>query len=117
LVMQWYAAQRPERAAGLDPVSASRGASNPVRPEAVAAVDSGPQWQIQRVYNAAHDSILEEVRSFAERREGHASPYAWRKYVKSQELYVRYCCWSAIRTMLRESRGYETGAAPDRAKR
>jgi hypothetical protein len=105
LVMQWYAAPRPPRGQGLDPVSASRQASgSALATEEAAQLETAPRWQVQRVFNAAHESIVEEVRSFASQREAQAGPYAWRKYVKSQELFVRYCFWSAIRTILEEDR-------------
>jgi len=98
LVMQWYAVPPAVSHQGLDPVSASRQASGAGVPEEVAAVpETAPKWQVQRVFNAAHESILEEVRSFAAEREGHASPYAWRQYVKSQKLFLRFSIWSAIR--------------------
>jgi hypothetical protein len=98
LVMQWYALPPAVPYQGLDPVSASRQVSGAGVPEAVAAVpETAPKWQVQKVFNAAHESILEQVRAFAAEREGHASPYAWREYVKSQKLFLRFSIYSAIR--------------------
>ena len=61
---------------------------------------AAPRFQVQRVFNAADDQVLEEVRAFADTREGHDSPHGWRKYVRSQELYVRFSCSTTIRTIL-----------------
>jgi hypothetical protein len=59
-----------------------------------------PEMQIQRVYNAAVDQTLSELKDYAQTREGQESPYEWRVHSKSQELFVRYCCWATIRSML-----------------
>lgn len=102
LVMQWYGV--PGRAAmpTLDPVAASRQAAGPAEVELSAAERRAPRFQLQRVFDASKREICREVREFAAGRAGHESPYGWRRYVKSQELYVRYCSWSLIRTMLHE---------------
>jgi hypothetical protein len=100
MVMQWYAARPDPRATRmLNPVAASRaahdfagGLSEPRAP--------GLERQVQRVFNAADEQVLEEVRDYADDRDGDPSPYGWRKYTRSQELYVRYCGWAMIRTML-----------------
>ena len=52
--------------------------------------------------NAADERVTHEIKEFADQREGDDSPYGWRKYVKSQELYVRYSCWSLIGTITRQ---------------
>jgi hypothetical protein len=69
-------------------------------PELSDINESGPRVQLQRVFDAANEEVLEEVKSFADDRDGHSSPYGWHRYTKSQELYVRYCCWSLIRSIL-----------------
>ncbi len=67
--------------------------------------DAGaPRWQIQRVFNAADEAVRDEIEAYAHDRDGDQSPYGWRKYTRSQELYVRYCGWATIRTMLRLDR-------------
>lgn len=75
-------------------------ATSPADVELSAAVELGPRYQIQRVFNAAEHDVLEDVRRFAAGREDGQSPYGWRKYTKSQELYVRYCCWAIIRSKI-----------------
>lgn len=111
MTMQWYARGRPGDADDFDPVTASRQASEVVPAASVGPV-AAPEVQVQRVFNAADRSVLAEVRSYGARRTGHDSPYGWRIHVKSQELFVRYCCWSAIRSMLlaREPNRTETEA-------
>lgn len=99
-VMQWYETD------GVLP--AERGG-------AALASEPGmgePAVQVQRVFSAADEEVLEEVRDYADDRDGHGSPYDWRVYVKSQELFVRYSCWSAIQSMLTQRGGYRT-QAPD----
>jgi len=99
LIMQWYPAHAERREEGFDPVTASRAVSS--GPENLSEGGLvGPRWQVQRVFNAADESVLRQLRAYAATREGHDSPYGWRKYIRSQELYVRYCGWATIRTML-----------------
>lgn len=59
-----------------------------------------PVFQVQRAFYAASDEIKNEVKVYADHRDNHGSPYGWRRYVKSQELYARYCCWAMIRTII-----------------
>ena len=112
LVMQWYAPASCQLPSAFDPASASRQASEVVPAGSATQEDAAPLLQVQRVYNAADKSVVAEVRSYAEERPGHSSPYGWRLYVKSQELFVRYCCWSAIRSMLLERERYRAARQP-----
>ncbi len=86
LVLQYYAATGP------------RADDAPTDSPPLSGVR--PRWQLQRVFNAADERVLKELKDFADKRDGDQSPYSWRKYVKAQELYVRYCGWALIRTML-----------------
>jgi hypothetical protein len=113
IVMQWYALPRQGLRSCFDPVVASRQASEVARSTGAGPADSAPLLQIQRVYNAAHDDVLNDVRAFGARRAGHASPYDWRIYIKSQELFVRYCCWASIRTMRQSLMQRRTTPATD----
>ena len=115
--MQWYAAPPREARGEFDPVSASRQASEIGSASSAAGVPATPLVQIQRVFDAAHEEVLAEVRSFGAHRSGHDSPYDWRIYVKSQELFVRYCCWASIRSMLLEREQYRIAPQADEAKR
>lgn len=90
----------PRRAGGkeIDPVALSRQsrltASGRRRlPRRVLA-------QAQRVFDASHDAVVAEVRAFASRREADESPYGWRKYLVSQQEYIRFCSHAIIEALL-----------------
>jgi len=100
MVLQYYPAGQAARpVSGFDAMTASRAVAEPEVTLSVAAPPA-PRWQIQRVFDASQESLLADLREYAEQRDGQRSPYGWRKYLKSQELYVRYCGWALIRTML-----------------
>jgi hypothetical protein len=111
-VMQWYAVPpRPAEspATGPDESGATGSRISDARPP-------GPRYQVQRVFNAADEDVLEQVRSFARERDGHQSPYGWRKYIRSQELYVRFSCSATIRSILAQDKNSRTAVKPDEAK-
>lgn len=56
--------------------------------------------QTQRVFDASHGSVVADVQRFAGMRGGDDSPYGWRKYVVSQQHFIRYCCHATIRALL-----------------
>lgn len=84
MVMQWYDAGQTGAAVASD-------------------AGAAPARQVQRVFNARHDWVQSEVREYNAKRQGDESPFGWRGVLQSQERYVRYCCWSVIRTMLSQS--------------
>ena len=108
LTMQWYAAHP---GAGVPDAPAARASG--ALSDAAAAL---PRWQIQRVYNAADEEVREDIEHYAHERDGAKSPYGWKRYVQSQELYVRYCGWATIRTMLRLDQNERAAARPYEAK-
>lgn len=114
LLMQWYSADPSLPPAGFDPVTASRATSS-TELRLSAADPTAPRWQIQRVFDADDEELLKQIRAFAARRGGHQSPYGWHKYTKSQELYVRYCGWALIRTMLLLNGDGQLAVEPDEA--
>lgn len=61
--------------------------------------DAARVEQEQRVFNAADEKVAENIQAYASNRDADDSPYGWRRYVRSQELYVRYCGWSLFETM------------------
>ncbi len=83
----------------LDPVAVSRQAS-PFPVETDVESPTRPRAQVQRVYNAAHNAVAEAVRRYADNRGADEGALSWRKYLKSQRLYLRYCCWSVINEMM-----------------
>lgn len=56
--------------------------------------------QMHRVFNASLRSTIREIKVFAADRDGDTSPYGWRKYMVSQQHYIRYCCHATIRALL-----------------
>ena len=109
LVMQWYVARPAEATPDAGAVADSSAELLDVRPVR-------PRWQVQRVFNAADEDLLAEIRAYAREREGHESPYGWRKYTRSQELYVRCCSHALIMTILRLDDGNRTAVTPHEAK-
>ena len=94
---QLYGA-RPVRGGGSpDPVALSK------EPGLASSAEKGTRGLLaenQRVYDASHDSVVAEVRGFAAKRKGKASPYGWRRYLVSQREYIRFCCHATIRALL-----------------
>lgn len=99
----------------LDPVAASRQAS-PLPIEAPDDSPLMPRAQVQRVYNGAHKVTAERVKDYAEHRGAKDGPLGWRRYLRSQQLFLRFCCWASIcemmgqeyhRTMMAEATGKE----------
>ncbi len=115
LVMQWYGLRSPAQRTDFDPVAASRYAADPSH-ELSAEPTDAPRWQVQRVFNAADERLLDRIRDFAAERAGHQSPYGWRKYTKSQEAYVRYCSWEVIRSILLLETANRNTNEPDEAQ-
>lgn len=111
IIMQWYQRDSANRMpSGTDPVSASRQASD--RSAIAQQVELAPPLvQIQRVYDADHQLTLSEVRQYADQRGGAQSVYGWRRYTQSQELFTRYCFWSAFGSMLTVQQQYRTQPA------
>jgi len=97
----------------LDPVALSRKANLAAAP----APRSGQRLlaQTQRVFNASHGAVVADIRAFAALRDGDRSPYGWRKYVVSQQRYIRFCCYATIRTLLNDRHG--SGLAEQRRER
>ena len=87
----------------LDPVALSRQANLAASrtPESAQRLLA----QTQRVFDAAHGAVVADLRAFAKLRDGEDSPFGWRKYVVSQQHYIRYCCHATIRTLLNEVHG------------
>jgi len=69
--------------------------------------DPRPWTEAQRVFNGLHDRVQKSVQEYADQRGEHETPYGWRKYLASQEWYVRFCCFSIIRELMEQ--------APERA--
>ncbi|MBI4579498.1 MAG: hypothetical protein HY718_07345 [Planctomycetes bacterium] len=59
-----------------------------------------PWAQVQRTFNAEHHAVQRDVEEYAEVRDANKTPYGWRKYLASQEYYLRYCCYSVARELV-----------------
>ena len=82
----------------LDPVALSKQA------DLASSPSSGSSRRIvartQRVLDASHDSVVKEIKEFAGQRGGGESPFGWRRYMVSQQDFIRFCCHATIRALL-----------------
>jgi len=107
---------RPDGRGGLImPIALTRQAS--LRASTARPFTNGLLAQTQRVFDASHGSVVDEIRTFAQRRQGDPSPYGWRKYVVSQEHFIRFCCHSTIRELLNERTEFSPADAEAEARR
>lgn len=119
LVLQWYERGTAPGGLQIDPSAASRAASyaSDGGPPQRAGAESAPRYQFQRVYNGADGVVLEDVKDFARQRPGHESPFAWRVHLRSQELFIRYSCYAAFRSIQQARAGsYRSPAAAVEAR-
>ncbi|HOW73498.1 MAG TPA: hypothetical protein PKY77_23095 [Phycisphaerae bacterium] len=95
IAAQMYTRQATGRQ--LDPVAASRMA----RPFDYSLSDRGarPSAEIQRVFNAEHGDVQQEVKEYSDSRTANKSPYGWKKYLRSQQWYLRFCCSRVCRDL------------------
>jgi len=81
---------------------------------------SGPPGllaQTQRVFDASHAATVADLRAFAARRDAEGNPYGWRKYVVSQQAFMRYCCHRTIGALLKgEEASVEADVDPKRVR-
>lgn len=96
MTAQLYTRHRPAELASHEPVH------QPGMPATASAGEPScrPVAECQRVFNARHERVQNAVREYADKRNEGNSPYGWRKYVASQELFLRYCCHAVAREML-----------------
>jgi len=110
---QLYGSRPRSSVRALDPVAMSREAGL-----ASSGSRTGPRGsfaQTQRVFDASHNSVVKEVREFASRRGGGGSPYGWRRYLVSQQDYMRFCCHATVRALLNGGDDVEfVGATPEK---
>jgi hypothetical protein len=99
MAVQLYMRSSGRFASRFDPVAASRQAM----PFAVEGWEDSPlvpRAQIQRVFNAAHNVTADSVRGYAEQRIAGDGALGWKRYLKSQQLYLRFCCWATISELM-----------------
>jgi hypothetical protein len=61
-----------------------------------------PSAEVQRVFNGQDQAVQREIQAFARRRDGGGSPHGWRLFLASQEEFLRYCCHSVLRELIRQ---------------
>ena len=93
---------------GTDPIELTRKTTLPTKRRGTGV--RGLLAQTQRVFDASHEAVVREIRDFASRRGADASPYGWRRYVVSQQAFIRFCCHATIAELLREQQNH---IAPD----
>ena len=110
---QLYGARPRSSVRALDPVGMSREAGP--APPGSRTGSRGVLAQTQRVFDASHNSVVKEVREFASSRGGSGSPYGWRRYLVSQQDYMRFCCHATVRALLNggDDVGF-VGATPEK---
>jgi hypothetical protein len=114
ITAQLYGLFPGERTTGIDPVLVSRGATTTAMGR-MASADK-PLAQSARVYNAAHEPTVEEVKAFARIRVADDSPWGWRKYTASQQLYLRFCCHATIKELVRSGVDRRIATNPPQAE-
>lgn len=98
LSAQLYGTRPGPRRSTLDPVALSRKAALDATDP--APISRGLMASSQRVYDAAHDAVVADIRRFAAQRGGDDSPYGWRKYLVSQQHFMRFCCYATAEALL-----------------
>jgi len=95
IAAQLYGFRQGDFLGSLDPILVARQA----RPFALSARVSAttPLAQTERVFDASHGFVVEDVKAFAAQRKENLGPWSWRRYLASQRHYVRYCCHATIK--------------------
>jgi hypothetical protein len=100
MAVQVYGLQQESvRIPKIDPVAMERSAS-PLKLSTEIEPQFWPKNQMQRIYNSRDKKIAHQVEEFAEDRGNAESPYKWEVYLRSQEYYLRFVCYKAIKELL-----------------
>lgn len=94
---QLFGARSKLRFGALDPIALSRQAGLVAAPLRHSV--RGLLSQTQRVYNASHQSVIEEIKEFAAYHGADESPYGWRRFVVNQQDFIRFCCHKTIKKL------------------
>ncbi len=93
---QFYRSYRGSPA--LDPVAASRAPAF----TAAGPFPDAPAAQFQWVFNGSDEAVKQAIQEFTRKRNADGSPYGWRKYLASQEHYLRFCCHVTVRELIQK---------------
>ncbi len=88
----------------LDLQQTSGGWSGAAAPITASSESLRPRLAAQTVFNAAQDRVVERLKKFAVARDADKSPFAWRRYMVSQELFLRFCCGEMAQRLLEQER-------------
>jgi hypothetical protein len=107
MTLQVYGAGGDPRSL-VDPLAASRMATEYLP----AGGFTGPAApiQAQRYFDASDREVQSDIRSYDRRLKRTNSPYGWRAHVKSQTLFVRYCCRTMVESIFSAPAGDEAAA-------
>jgi hypothetical protein len=108
---QLFGTRSVSRSGLVRPIALTRQAS--LRASHQRPIADGLLSQTQRVFDASHGSVVDDIRRFAEKRTGDPSPYGWRKYVVSQQHFIRFCSHATIAEMLNERTEFSPGEPED----
>ncbi|MGB0714638.1 MAG: hypothetical protein ACPGXK_02100 [Phycisphaerae bacterium] len=98
ITAQLYGARARQGGFQADPIKLSR--SGVLDGEFAPRATRGLLAQVQRVFDASHDTVIQDVKTFARYRRGGRSAFGWRKFLVSQQNYIRFCCNSTISQLL-----------------
>ena len=98
ITAQLYGARPRPGGSQADPIRLSR--SGVLDGEFAPRATRGLIAQAQRVFDASHNAVIQDVRTFASRRRGGRSAFGWRKFLVSQQNFIRFCCNSTISQLL-----------------
>lgn len=82
----------------FDPVDTSRQAS----PPQIVTGSPMPRVEFQRTIDARNDQVVKGIKAFAKRRNADDSPFGWRKYLATQEDYLRFCSFTVLCELIRQ---------------
>jgi hypothetical protein len=100
MAMQVYGLQQESvQVPRIDPVALERSAS-PLKLSTTIEPQFWPKNQIQRIFNSRDKMVAHQVHEFSEDRGDVNSPYKGEIYLRSQEYYLRFVCYKAIRELL-----------------
>lgn len=77
----------------------------------VREIAEQPSAQVQKTFHGEHEDIRNAVKEYADKRTAGKNPAGWKKYLSSQEWFLRFCCFTVARELVRQS-AWEFQAQP-----
>lgn len=85
-------------ATGFDPVAESKRASS----QYAGYLPQLPAAEFQWVFRASDERVVRRIKRFSLLRNGDDHPMGWRKYLASQENFLRFCFHETIDELIRQ---------------